>query len=86
MTAWRDRPSDVVRQCLSSRGLSAGSLPSGRRTRRHVLAMGAACVVLRDRGMSWPDIARLFGRRSHSSMHHAHAAYCRELWGDAGSG
>lgn len=82
MAVWRDSAAEVMRQCLSSRGLSSDHLPSGRRTRRHVLAMGAACVILRDRGMSWPEIARLFGRRSHSSMHHAYLMYRSELWGE----
>jgi len=79
-------PAQIVADCFASRGLhpSLAFRAHGRGSgqRAVCLARGAAAMILRERGYSYPEIARLMERNSHSTIHNAHGRYVEELFRD----
>lgn len=76
--AWADSPEAVVAGCLASRGV----LERRRGCPEAAEALGAACVILRDRGFSWPEIGRACGLMTHSRVFDMHRAYVARLFAE----
>lgn len=62
--AWELTALEVIAHCYASRRVTLGS----RRTRPAMDAAGAAILILRDRGYSFPEIKRALGWPSHGTV------------------
>lgn len=58
---------DVVRSVAYDFGFTVGQLKSGDRSKALVDARAVVSRILRDRGLSYPEIARALGRNDHST-------------------
>lgn len=77
-TAWRGTAEEVVRDCFGSRGVPLGEI----KTPRSQDALGAAILILRERGMSQCEIPPFVGMACHGSTRYALRAYTDRLFAE----
>jgi chromosomal replication initiation ATPase DnaA len=70
-------PPEITR-AAKKYGVSVAALLSGDRRRRYVMARRAAIVMMRENGMSYPDIAMALRLRNHTSVMEAHRKATKE--------
>ena len=75
---------EVIDKTCERFGVARAVLLGGDRSRENVLARQTAMYLLRESaGLSYADIARLFGGKSHTTVMHAVRRTCEALAGDA---
>ncbi len=70
---------EIIAEAGKAYGLTYTGMISRSRKREYVIARAAATLALRDRGMSYPQIAKRIGGRDHSTIIHYVKAYSRLL-------
>ncbi len=70
---------DIISEAGKAYGLTYTGMIGRSRKRPFIIARAAATLALRDRGMSYPQIARKIGGRDHSTIIHYVKAWSRML-------